>query len=155
MDDESVDTVATQVPALTYQSQMTPSTAANASQHAEQQFAHLASRQNMMHKNMHQIIAQVNALSFNQSNVGRGRVADNNFKGNGGRGCGCKGCPCGAQNNTSNGGQFDTSGGFALATGLFTPNPPPGGVMPYEGPPQGQRPTGFGVPAAPTGIPHG
>jgi hypothetical protein len=38
-------------------------------QQAEQQFAHLASQQNLMHENMHQIIAQVNALSFNQSNA--------------------------------------------------------------------------------------
>ncbi len=65
LDNDLVETVATQVAALTYQSQMTASTMANASQHAEQQFAHLASQQNMMHKNMHQIIAQVSALSFN------------------------------------------------------------------------------------------
>jgi hypothetical protein len=32
-------------------------------------------------KNMHQIIAQVNALTFNQSNVVRGRIAGTNFKG--------------------------------------------------------------------------
>jgi hypothetical protein len=84
-DDNLVETVVTQVTALTYQSQMTTSSTANASQRAEQQFAHLASQQNMMHKNMHQIIAQVNALSINQSNAGHGRVAGNNFKGNGGR----------------------------------------------------------------------
>jgi hypothetical protein len=60
------------VAALTYQSQMTASTTANASQCAEQQIAHLGSLQNMMHKNMHQIIAQVNALSFNKSNAGHG-----------------------------------------------------------------------------------
>jgi hypothetical protein len=68
---------------------MTPSTAANASQRAEQQFAHLISQQNLMHENMHQIIAQVNALSFNQSDARRGRVAGNNFEGNGGHGHGC------------------------------------------------------------------
>jgi hypothetical protein len=84
LDDDSVETVATQVAALTYQSQMTVSTMAYASQHAEQQFAHLASQQNMMHENMHQIIAQVNALSFNQSNARRGRIVGTNFKGNGG-----------------------------------------------------------------------
>jgi hypothetical protein len=37
---------------------MTASTAANASQRAEQRFAHLASQKNMMHENMHQIIAE-------------------------------------------------------------------------------------------------
>ncbi len=79
-DDKSVKTVATQVVALTYQSQMTASTISNASQRAEQQCAHLASQQNMMHENMHQIIAQVNALSFNQSNAGHGHVAGNNFE---------------------------------------------------------------------------
>jgi hypothetical protein len=89
-DNESVETVATQVAALTYQSQMTASTTANASQRAEQQFAHLASQQNMMHKNMHQIIAQVNSLSFNQSDVGHGRIADNNFEGNGRCRHGCR-----------------------------------------------------------------
>jgi hypothetical protein len=78
--DNSVDTVANQVAALTYQSQVTASTTANATQHAEQQFVHLASQQNMMHENMHQIIAQVNALSFSQSDAGRGRVAGNNFE---------------------------------------------------------------------------
>jgi hypothetical protein len=56
-DDNSVKTVATHVAALTCQSQMTASTAANASQRTEQQFAHLTSQQNMMHENMHQIIA--------------------------------------------------------------------------------------------------
>jgi hypothetical protein len=137
LDDNSVETVATQVAALTCQSQMTTSTTANASQRAEQQFAHLASRQNMMHKNMHQIIAQVNALSFDQSNTGRGHIAGTNFEGNGGGGQGRRQHPCGAQNNASNGGQFGTSGGFSLATGFFAPNPPPGGVMPYEGPSQG------------------
>jgi hypothetical protein len=50
LDNNSVETVATQVAALTYQSQMAASTTANASQLAEQQFAHLASQQNMMHK---------------------------------------------------------------------------------------------------------
>jgi hypothetical protein len=59
---------------------MTTSTAANASQCAEQHFAHLASKQNMIHKNMHQTIAQVNALSFNQSDAGCGCVAGNSFK---------------------------------------------------------------------------
>jgi hypothetical protein len=59
---------------------VTASTVANATQRAEQQFAHLASQQNMMHENMHQIIAHVNALSFNQSDAGHGRIAGNNFE---------------------------------------------------------------------------
>jgi hypothetical protein len=43
-------------------------------QQVEQQFRHLASQQNLMHENMHQIIAQVNALSFDQSNAGQGSL---------------------------------------------------------------------------------
>jgi hypothetical protein len=62
---------------------MTTSTAANAGQHAEQQFAHLASHQNMMHEIMHHIIAQMNVLSFNQSNIEPGHVVGNNFEENG------------------------------------------------------------------------
>jgi hypothetical protein len=154
-DNNSAETVATQVAALTYQSQMTASSMANASQCAEQQFAHLASQQNMMHKNMHQIIAQVNALSFNQSNAGHGRIAGNNFKGNGGPGNGHEQRPHRSQNIASNRGQFGTGGSFTPATEFFAPNPPPGGVRPYEGPLQRQRPTGFGAPRPPVSIPHG
>jgi hypothetical protein len=98
-----------------------------------------------MHRNTHQIIAQVNALSFNQSDAGCGRVASNNFKGNGGRGCGRGQHPDGPQNIASKGGQFGTSSGFTPATEFFAPNSPPGGVRPYDGLPQGQRPTGFGA----------
>jgi hypothetical protein len=74
LDDKSADTIATQVAALTYQSQLTASTVANLIQHAKQQFVHLALQQNLMHENMHQIIIQVNTLSFNQSNAGQGRL---------------------------------------------------------------------------------
>ncbi len=84
-DNESADTDATQVAASTYQSQLTASTVVNLIQGAEQQFAHLASQQNLMHKNMHQIIAQVNTLSFNQSNAGQERLGSYN---SGGHGCG-------------------------------------------------------------------
>jgi hypothetical protein len=70
-----------QVAALTYQSQLTVSTADNSSQSAEQQLAHLASQQNLMHENMHQIITQVNMLSFNQSNAGQGNPTGNGNRG--------------------------------------------------------------------------
>jgi hypothetical protein len=122
-DDNLVETVATQVAALTYQSQITASSMANASQCAGQQFAHLASQQNLMHKNMHQIIAQVNALSLNQSNVGRGRVAGTNFEGSVGHECGHRQCPCRPQNVLSNGGQFGNSGSFAPASQSLCPKP--------------------------------
>jgi hypothetical protein len=58
--------------ALTYQSQLTANTAANTSVYQEQQLAHLAAQQNMMHKNKHQLIAGLNAVTFNQSDEGRG-----------------------------------------------------------------------------------
>ena len=50
--------VATQVATLTYQSQLTASTAANTSIRQEQQLAHLASQQSLMHENMHKLINQ-------------------------------------------------------------------------------------------------
>ncbi len=71
-DNDSVETVTTQVAVLTYQSQLMASTAANNSQCQELQLAHLASQQNMMHENMHQLIAGLNAVTFNMSDKGRG-----------------------------------------------------------------------------------
>ncbi len=71
-DDDSVETVVTQVPALTYQSQLTVSTTANSCQCQEQQLAHLAAQKNVMHENMHQLIAGMNAVAFNVSYVGCG-----------------------------------------------------------------------------------
>jgi hypothetical protein len=69
-DDDSVETITTQVAALTYQSQLTASTADNSSQRQEIQLAYLASQQNMMHKNTHQLIEGLNAVAFNISNKG-------------------------------------------------------------------------------------
>jgi hypothetical protein len=71
-DDNSVETVATQVAALMYQSLLPALTAANNSQRQEVQLAHLASQQNMMLENMHQLIAGLNAVNFNISDKGRG-----------------------------------------------------------------------------------
>jgi hypothetical protein len=59
-----------EVAALTYQSQVTVSSAANSSQRQEHQYAQLVLQQNMMHKNLQQIIAQVNTLSFNAGKAG-------------------------------------------------------------------------------------
>jgi hypothetical protein len=59
----SVKTIATQVAALTYQSQLMALTAANNSQCQELQMAHLASQQNMMHENMHQLIVGLNVVA--------------------------------------------------------------------------------------------
>jgi hypothetical protein len=150
-DKESVDTVATQVVALMYQSHLTASTAANSSQHAEQQFAHLSSRQNLMHKNMHQIISQVSAFSFNQSKAGHGQLAGNS---NGACGRNCGRGTRGVAPTVFDGGQFGAHGGFAPATGRFAPGPQPG-IMPYGGMTQGRCTPGFIAPGPPVGIPPG
>ncbi len=67
-DNKSVATsVAMQVATLMHQSQLTSSTVANSSQHHNQQMVHIAAQQDLMHQNMHLIIAQLNAVSFNVS----------------------------------------------------------------------------------------
>jgi hypothetical protein len=84
-----------------------------------------------MHENMHQIIAQVNALSFNQSNARHEQLA---VKGNGGHGHDQGQRTQGVAPMVIDGGQFDALGSFAPATGVFAPGPPPG-IMPYGGMP--------------------
>jgi hypothetical protein len=70
-DEESItNTMATQVAALTYQSQSMQSTTANTSQRQEQQMAQIAAVQSAMHDTLHHVIAQLNALSFNASDTG-------------------------------------------------------------------------------------
>ena len=71
-DDDSTDTVATQMAALTYQSQLTATTAANSSQQMSQYIQTLANQQDLLHQNQHQMMEQMAALSFNQSYAGRG-----------------------------------------------------------------------------------
>jgi hypothetical protein len=95
-DNDSVKTVATQVAALTYQSQLTALTAANSSQRHKLQLAHLASQQNLVHENIYQLIAALNAVAFNVSNKGRsvGRFGTHGNYGGGYGGRSCKrGCP--------------------------------------------------------------
>jgi hypothetical protein len=81
---------------LTYQSQLMALMAANSSQRHELQLAHPALQQNLMHENMHQLIAGLNAVAFNVSNKGRS-VGQFNMCGNYGGGYGgClrgRGCP--------------------------------------------------------------
>jgi hypothetical protein len=140
-DDKSADMVATQVVALTYQSQLIASTAANLVQRSEQQFAHLTLQQNLMHENMHQIIAQVNVLSFYQSNAGWGRLGGFDRGSRGRRHVRHK---QGGTHTAFNGGQF--RGGFAPATGGFAPGPT-AAVVPYGSMTQGRGPFGFYAPA--------
>ncbi len=91
--------------ALTYQSQLTATTAANLSQQMDQYVQTLFHQQLQLHQNQHQIIKQLAALSFNQSYAGQGigcqgrspppqalfapiQFGGNNFGSHGGQGCG-------------------------------------------------------------------
>ena len=71
-DKDSTETVATQMAALTYQSQLTATTAANSSKQMNQYIQSLANQQDLLHQNQHQMMEQMAALSFNQSDAGRG-----------------------------------------------------------------------------------
>ena len=71
-EDNSTETVATQMAALTYQSQLMATTAANSSQQMGQYMQTLAHQQDLLHQNQHQMMEQMAALSFNQSDAGRG-----------------------------------------------------------------------------------
>ncbi len=114
LDDDSADTIAAQMAALTYQSQLTVTTATNSSQRMDQYTQTPAHQQEQLQKNQHQIMEQMAALSFNQSNAGQGigcqrrsppppgapfvpiQFRGNNFGGQGGQGCGRgRGCGCG------------------------------------------------------------
>jgi len=71
-DDDSTETVPTQMAALTYQSQLTATTAANSSQQMGQYLQTLAHQQDQLHQNQHQMMEQMAALLFNQSDgIGR------------------------------------------------------------------------------------
>jgi hypothetical protein len=58
--------------ALTYQSQLTATTAANSSQQMNQFVQTLAHQEEQLNQNQHQIIKQLAALLFNQSEAGQG-----------------------------------------------------------------------------------
>jgi hypothetical protein len=79
------NTVATQVAALTYQSQITQTTAATTSQCQEMQLAQLAATQEAQHATIHQLIEGLNAVAFNVSNAGRGFACFGGRGGNRGR----------------------------------------------------------------------
>ena len=85
-DDESLaSTVATQVAALTYQSQLTQSTAATIGHRQELQLAQLVATQEAQHATMHQIIEGLNAVAFNASDAGCGMPTFGGRGGNRGR----------------------------------------------------------------------
>ncbi len=62
----------TQVAALTYQSQLTHSTATNTGQHQGMQLTQMATNQEAHHATMHQLIDGLTAVAFNISNAGHG-----------------------------------------------------------------------------------
>ena len=71
-DNESVDTIATQMAAAMLQSQLTATTAANSSQRHEQGLQALAQQNQLLHANQHQILERLAEISFNASNAGQG-----------------------------------------------------------------------------------
>jgi hypothetical protein len=81
-DENSTDTIATQVAALTMQSQLTASTAANMMQRQDHLYQHLAQQQTLLHANQHLILDQLAALTFNASDAGQGQRSAGS-----GRGC--------------------------------------------------------------------
>ncbi len=69
--EESIaESVSNHLAALTYQSQMTASTAATTTQRNSQQLANIEANQQATHSTLHQIIAQLNAVMFNASDAG-------------------------------------------------------------------------------------
>jgi hypothetical protein len=155
-------TVATQIAALTYQSQLTQSMAGNTSQFQDQQMAQIAAVQGATHETLHHIIEGLNALAFNVSDAGRECYAG---RGNGGcsRGRGQMqghGCSPPAYIN-----QFPQGGGIVIPPILGNGGGPPGG---FHGGPAGVPPPyrapqavnggfypmgGYGIPPGPSRVP--
>jgi hypothetical protein len=115
--------MATQVAALTYQSQLTESTTANNSQRQEQQMAQIAAVQSATHETLHHIIAGMNALALNVSDAGCGCYVGRGYAGHGL-----------GQNLTQGRGYFSPAyiGGYPQGSGF-----PQGGGFPLNGPPGG------------------
>ncbi len=130
-DDEELlaNTVATQVAALTYQSQLTQTTAATTGQRQEMQLAQLAMAQEAQHATMHQFNEGLNAVAFNVSDAGHG------FARFGGRG--------------GSRGRYGRGGGQQHGDG-----PPFGGSLYSGGFTQGLYPTPMAHPVnTPSGVP--
>jgi hypothetical protein len=155
-------TVATQVAALTYHSQLTQSTATSTSQRQDQQIAQIAAVQGATHETLHHIIEGLNTLAFNVSNAGRGCYIGCGY---GGQGCGCgrmQGCGCGLPAYIDG---FPQGRGKVVPPILTNGGGPPGGFYggpagvppPYRAPSAMNReyyPTiGYGVPPGPSRVP--
>ena len=130
--EDSTETVATNLAALTYQSQLTATTAANSSQQMGQYMQTLAHQQDLLHQNQHQMMEQMAALSFNQSDAGRGI-------GRPGRGQHQQPAPF-TPNGFGRGGQFSPQGfgrgaGQGRGRGRGRGRGPPPGYATGRGPP--------------------
>jgi hypothetical protein len=169
-DDNEANTVAMQMVALMYQSQLMQSTAANTSQHHKHQMAQLSAVQDATHV----IINGMNALVFNASNAGHGRYVGRRY---GGRRCG-HGCMQGRGHSPPAyvggipHGRGFPQGGFSPTMGrigspMGAPPSPPGGFYggntggpPHTMPPLsmngGYGPTGgYGMPPGHPGMSPG
>jgi hypothetical protein len=82
-EDNEDTVVATQVAALTYQSQLMQTTAANTSQCQEQQMALLSAGHDATHATLHQLIDGMNALALNVGYAGRGKYIERGYGGRG------------------------------------------------------------------------
>ncbi len=154
-DDESLaSTVATQVTALTYQSQLTQSTTATIGHRQELQLAQLAAAQEAQHATMHQIIEGLNAVAFNASDAGRGMPTFGGRGGNRGRNGPGRGPQCGGGppfgGSSYNGGYNPPN--MTRATGIPPFSIPgrfqgdtAGGVPPYHPQPPGGLRGGYGA----------
>jgi len=130
-EDDSTESFATQMAALMYQSQLTTTTAANSPQQMGQYIQTLAHQQDLLHQNQHQMMEQMAALSFNQSDAGRGIGCQ-------GRGQPLPPAPF-TPNGLGRGGQFATTpNGFGRGGGQGQGRgrgPPPGFNTGGHGPP--------------------
>ena len=132
-DDNEANMVATQVADLTYQSQLTQSTAANTIQHQEHQMAQLSAVQDMTHATLHQLINGMTTLAFNARDANCGQYIGRGYGSRGGGRSRMLGCGCGPPayiGGIPHGGGFP-QGGFPPTMGpvgspMGAPPGPPG-----------------------------
>jgi hypothetical protein len=120
--------LASQVAALTYQSQLTQSMAVNTSHCQEQQMARITAVQSATHNTHNHVIAQLSGFPFNASDAGHGHYAGHRYGGGGGRSSFAQGHGCGPPMSICSfpqGGVFSpTMGTCGCHAGIFPPVPP-------------------------------
>jgi hypothetical protein len=141
------ESVANQVAALTYQSQLTALTAATTTQCTAQKLTAIEANQQVTHGTLHQIIAQLNTVMFNASDVGRGTQGYGAGQGyRAGRGC-KRAHGHGGRCGFDRGPPQYVGGSFLTPQGRSFPHAPQGGGFPqgYPGGYQGgpARPPAF------------